>query len=156
MNCKEIKEILLTDYIDDEADEALRQQIEEHLCRCSDCRAVLEAATAVVRPLRMAESTPPPAALWQDVRNELEAERDTYGYSSIVRSLSFFPRRWLNAAAVISMLAFVSLAGNYCARTILSKQQVTARETVSTLGLDVLNDLPNEHVATVYRNLTGG
>ena len=39
MRCERIQELLLTDYTDTEASEALRGEVAEHLASCASCRA---------------------------------------------------------------------------------------------------------------------
>lgn len=158
MNCRKIKEIISTDYIDNELPEKMRLEIELHLHTCSSCRDFKNALVAIaIKPLRSSKTENPPEILWPKIKNTLEQEKQ----AEVLSELPFtFRSHWLNAAFVISMLLCTALAGNYFATGILNSgpQQSTqdTLELVNNLKLSEFNDMPNEQVETVYTNIIGG
>ncbi len=86
MNCKEICE-LLTAYIDGEVTPEEKAYIETHLPGCPQCRAELEALTAMRENLRGAltamtnEAVPSPQT-WEKVRARLETKESRKGFLS--------------------------------------------------------------------------
>ncbi|MHB9154955.1 MAG: anti-sigma factor family protein [Endomicrobiales bacterium] len=150
MNCEKIRDIILTDYIDNELDAAARKETEDHLGRCAGCRAFRDSVMAAAAPFRKARQVPVPGTLWFSLREGLERERrrEEAGILTLLR------RGWINAAAVAAMLIGTLLAGNYLARDIWAEQvsQSTALEVAGNLEMNVFNDMPNEQVETVYNS----
>ena len=76
MNCQKIQDLILTDYTDNEAPEAVRRQVAEHLAACSACREFEAAVRAkAVRPIQEAEHAEAPARLWSRVTSEIFAQQ---------------------------------------------------------------------------------
>ncbi|HLF18719.1 MAG TPA: hypothetical protein VI749_07495 [Candidatus Omnitrophota bacterium] len=76
MNCKDIRDIILTDFLDGEQWEEKRREIDQHLAGCLACRAFAEeakekAVTALqnAKPIRLDEE-----AIWQNIKNQIEEE----------------------------------------------------------------------------------
>lgn len=164
MNCKKIRDIVITDYIDNELDEKTRREIEQHLNNCADCRAFEKALlSTVVGPLKNAETVNPPDVLWSRIKNNLEQGKHNNNFMSLGELLSIFRQRWVNTVFVTVMLLLMALAGNYFAAGIwsaVSQQSTVATaanlEIVDNFQLNTFNDMPNEQVEIVYNNVLGG
>jgi anti-sigma factor RsiW len=161
MNCNEIRDIIITDYVDNEMSAKTRGEMELHLSICDGCHSFKEAVmSGVVASLRSAEAANPPEALWFKVKNRIERsvqEENSFDIGAVISSL--WPK-WANVAVLASMVITTSIAGNYLAHNIWSKfaQQsasVTGEES-DTLALAYLNDIPGEQAQKVYNNITGG
>jgi len=161
MNCNKIRDIIITDYVDNELDGRTREEIELHLSSCSACRTFKAALVSYIsEPLRSAPVFTPPVALWYKVRSEIERLEDEKPVfiGTIISSL--FPK-WVNIAAMASLVVITSLAGNILAHNIwvkASQQSVasaSAEESDST-ALGELADIPSEQVAKIYSNIIGG
>jgi anti-sigma factor RsiW len=76
MDCKKVREIVLTDYFDGELPETEKTVIEGHLAGCADCRAALEKVSAVSAGLREAPELKPDEAVWQKIQDRIETERE--------------------------------------------------------------------------------
>ena len=76
MNCKEIQDIILTDYVDDEQWEEKRKQIEQHLIHCSACRLFAEEVKEkAVAPLKQAQRIRiDEEAVWQNIKSKIGEE----------------------------------------------------------------------------------
>ncbi len=71
--CKDIKDLILTDYIDSETSSETQKQIEGHLLICADCRRFAEEAQkTLVTPFKETERRLPPENLWYAIKEKLE------------------------------------------------------------------------------------
>ncbi len=75
MKCKYVKELILTDYLDEQLEKEQKTQIEKHLTICRDCREYeLLTKKAVVEPFNDLERHNPPEATWNKIREQIEEE----------------------------------------------------------------------------------
>ncbi|MBN2483926.1 MAG: zf-HC2 domain-containing protein [Candidatus Omnitrophica bacterium] len=76
MNCKKIKDIIITDYIDGQLTSRIRQQIDGHLDRCEECRAFAQKVKeTVVLPFKpAAQPEDPPEFVWERIRSSVQKE----------------------------------------------------------------------------------
>ena len=164
MKCSKIRDIIITDYADNELDEKTRREIEQHLNNCAACRAFEQALlSTVVGPLKNAEVVNPPDVLWSRIKNNLEQGKYNNNFMSFGELLSIFRQRWVNMVFVTAMLLLMALAGNYFAAGIwsaVSQQSTVATaanlEIVDNFQLSAFNDMPNEQVEIVYNDVLGG
>jgi anti-sigma factor RsiW len=69
MNCKHIQELIITDYVDGRASQAVQKQVRAHLAACGECRAFEQAVRAkAVQPFAAAEHEQPPHQVWQNIK----------------------------------------------------------------------------------------
>ena len=77
MNCKKTQELIMTDYSDNEANDALRKDVERHLDSCNGCkdfkRNLQEAA---IRPFRTAEKVKPPDFVWNRIKESIASGKE--------------------------------------------------------------------------------
>jgi len=72
MNCDKVKELLSTDYIDNEVDKELRLKIKAHLKGCKKCREFEEALKlTVVQPFDNAKRVEVPEGVWENVKERI-------------------------------------------------------------------------------------
>lgn len=77
MNCKKIRELLLTDYLDKQTELELRTEVEEHQKICPECRRLEEEIRrAIVLPFKDAKGPQAPQSLWLNIRERI-AERES-------------------------------------------------------------------------------
>lgn len=74
MRCEKIQDLLLTDHLDGRLSRAEQEKITTHLRECATCREFAETASIALAPLATAEQLPPPASVWQMVRQQIAAE----------------------------------------------------------------------------------
>ena len=75
MKCENVKELILTDYLDGQLGKEQKSQIEKHLTICRDCKEYeLLTRTAVVEPFNNLERYNPPEAAWHKIREQIEEE----------------------------------------------------------------------------------
>ena len=161
MKCSKIRDIIITDYADNELDEKTRREIEQHLNNCAACRAFEQALlSTVVEPLKNAEVVNPPDVLWSRIKNNLEQGKYNNNFMSFGELLSIFRQRWVNMVFVTVMLLLMALAGNYFAAGIWSavSQETTTDsvEIADNLELSNFNDMPTRQVEVAYNNVIGG
>ena len=61
MNCEKIKELIITDYIDNEMSDEKRIRLNIHFSRCQECKEFFETVkNTVVKPFANAKKIEPP------------------------------------------------------------------------------------------------
>lgn len=77
--CKKII-MELSDYLDNELDPALRQELEAHMCACPECRVIIDTTRQTVLIYRGCEPYPLPQGLHdrlqQAIRKSYEKSRN--------------------------------------------------------------------------------
>jgi len=53
----------ISNYLDNELDAALRQELEEHMCCCPDCRVIIDTTRQTIQVFRGCEPYPLPQSL---------------------------------------------------------------------------------------------
>ncbi|MGA2091289.1 MAG: zf-HC2 domain-containing protein [Endomicrobiales bacterium] len=153
MQCKEIRKLIMLDFIDNELDDVTRQTVERHLAVCSECRTVFESLCVRVQQIREVPVMDPPASLWTDILQEQDRRREDRRSFSFNDVLSLVHGGWAyNATLIISLLACMSVAGMFCTGAIQHAKQAT----VVSWETGAFNDIPGEQVETAYTNLLGG
>ena len=72
MNCKKVKELLITDYIDCETIIALRHKIDRHISGCKSCRSYKEEVERSLPPLfSEARVNPPSDEIWHHIKSRI-------------------------------------------------------------------------------------
>jgi predicted anti-sigma-YlaC factor YlaD len=91
MKCDKVRELLLTDYLDCEADNVIMTMVDTHLQGCSACREYARMVKATVRePFASNERLEVPPMLWEKVRARISAINRRQGIVDILRSWSEF------------------------------------------------------------------
>jgi len=108
MDCKIVKELITTDYVDKELDEKLMKEIAVHLRACKKCSVFEESLRkAAVEPFKNIKEIRPPEYLWERIKENIEKEntRQEQGLFVYIRNylqLVFaIPRPIFAATAVI-------------------------------------------------------
>ena len=77
MNCKKMRELLLTDYLDKQTEPELSTKVEEHLRICPECRRLeAEIRRAIVVPFKDAKGPQAPQYLWRNIKERI-AQRES-------------------------------------------------------------------------------
>lgn len=77
MNCKKIREFIMTDYVDGEAGPELEREIRKHLAGCGGCREFESALQKkVIEPFKNAGKLEAPGIVWDNVREAIAAPEE--------------------------------------------------------------------------------
>ncbi|HNX69312.1 MAG TPA: zf-HC2 domain-containing protein [Candidatus Omnitrophota bacterium] len=76
MDCKKIREKLITDYMDHEADPQEALRIDAHLKECAGCRELLETARRVSLASLGRTTLQPDPVVWQRIREKIGQQRE--------------------------------------------------------------------------------
>ncbi len=117
MKCEDVKELILTDYLDEQLGKEQKAQIEKHLEICTDCSEYeLLARTAVVAPFSNTEKQNPPEATWHKIREQIEKEKlplqgpTTSSFADLIqriKSFLYIPKPALVATTIATILLIV-------------------------------------------------
>jgi anti-sigma factor RsiW len=126
--CEQIKDLIVTDYIDGELDKNLAGSVENHLLDCGACRAFFkEVKNSATLPFQQALPQPVPAALWEAVKQGIEDENQVRSPSEDfiqkLKGLFVFPKM----VPVFASLMLMLLAGSVTLNTI-QVQQAQAKD----------------------------
>ena len=115
MKCDKIRELLLTDYLDGEADAGVCRLIDAHLTECAFCREYAEMAkSAVHEAFETSERLEVPPQVWENVRARISsiAPRQCIAdrFRRLIESLTMDTIRPVIAAAMmVAMVLSVNL-----------------------------------------------
>ncbi len=112
MNCKNVEDLILTDYLDGQMDEEQKKLIEKHLASCVHCREyVLTARKTVIAPFDNSERVNPPAVLWHKIREQIDEEEQPEALTSpfadfihSIKSLLYMPKPAFAVAMIVILL----------------------------------------------------
>ncbi|MBU3912093.1 MAG: zf-HC2 domain-containing protein [Candidatus Omnitrophica bacterium] len=100
MNCKKVKELLMTDYVDGEMRPGIQHRIRQHLAGCSDCRGFEEAVQKeAIEPFRNAQRVQAPGIVWEGIKEAIAAPE---------KAPVFIIRRPAFALAAVAALIFLT------------------------------------------------
>jgi anti-sigma factor RsiW len=113
MKCKDVRDGILSDYLDGEMQERQKKELEAHLSSCGRCREFERTVRrSVGEPLRGAERFMPREAVWQKIRERI-AEEETIspadGFLRRMKALLAMPKPAMAAAGVLVTALFVAL-----------------------------------------------
>ncbi len=93
-NCNNIKDIILTDYVDNEIDTSVKVQVEKHLQGCLSCQAFArEVKAQLVVPLQQATRQEVPSQMWNNIQNQIiQQQQSSEGLLVKLQSWLSLPR----------------------------------------------------------------
>ena len=112
--CKVIRELILTDYIDNEMDDKRKTSLNIHFARCAECRDFYEQVTeVVVKPFAGADRLSIPESIWQNINQAIAAkqQKETGFLAGLFRKLKSFTSIPKPAFAISTVMALVLIAG---------------------------------------------
>ncbi len=75
MNCNHVRDLILTDYLDDRLSGTVLNAVKAHLAKCTACREFERVARqATVEPFRGLSMAQAPDEVWQNVRERVMAQ----------------------------------------------------------------------------------
>jgi anti-sigma factor RsiW len=119
MTCKKIKELILTDYIDNQMNEEDSIHLNIHLANCHECKEFLEAVkNTAVKPFANSKKIAPPEFLWQRVKESIMAEdqKQPNLVDSILerlKSVFSMPRPAFAISTIMALVLIVALTVNF-------------------------------------------
>ena len=114
MKCKEIKELLMADYIDGEVSEVLKKEVQGHLNTCSECRQFEHVLRkTAIEPFKRAGQIQPPDAVWNQIREtiakgEEQAEGFLVGLRDRLHAI-FSARKSVFVVATVMIIILVTI-----------------------------------------------
>jgi anti-sigma factor RsiW len=153
MKCKEIQEIISTDFVDGLLSDKQKGDIESHLSECQECRNYHEKLVfSAILPFRNAQSYKPPYYAWQKIKNRILEEDKIEFFPQLFNSLP----RWINTLAVVSMLLGMLFAGGFAGKNISGNTSYIEKAEESVVELSALKDIPNEMIENINNEIAGG
>ena len=119
MKCEKIKELILTDYIDNEMNDEERIRLSIHFSRCHGCKEFFETVkNTVVEPFVNAKKIEPPGFIWQRVKEAIAAEQQekpgfAAGILEKLKSVFYIPKPALAMSTVTALVLIVVLMSTF-------------------------------------------
>jgi anti-sigma factor RsiW len=108
MNCKKIKEVLITDFMDDECPDAVQEEVIAHLKACGHCRRFEELLRQKARqPFRAIKAVNPPEEIWQRIKGSIEESQMPQAAWGWKRVFELLRRNYLRERVPVFGLASV-------------------------------------------------
>jgi len=78
MQCKDIQEWIITDYLDEQMDEGQKKDIESHIGVCRECcKFARNAKETVIDPFEQTQDLSPSLKVWQNIKEAIEPKQET-------------------------------------------------------------------------------
>ncbi len=107
--CEKFRDLILTDYVDEELEVTAKQEVEAHLLVCSECRQLAdEVRRDLIQPFQQAPRQEIPDQVWSSIRNKItEAATEKSLLDRLIELL--FPK----AAVALGSLAVLILMSTF-------------------------------------------
>lgn len=112
MKCKEIQELIMTDYIDGEMSDELYKEVKKHVDGCVQCKQFEQTVRqTAVEPFKKAPIVTPPESVWINIKDTIQHEQEKGRFANIRERLigSFRIKKPVFAVAVITAAIFVAV-----------------------------------------------
>ena len=148
MNCYEIQDLILTDYLDGEMASEKKKMIDGHLTQCQSCREfLLTARQTVDRPFfEVQKEFEGQQKIWQKIKSQIEEEKTSATEDSVSKSwvegfqhIFVIPR----VGILFSVMAVAFLTTAVYFRTFSQQKMIAQRNEKIQLISDVANELSN-------------
>lgn len=111
MDCKRVKELILSDFLDNEALEDIKSLVKSHIDTCADCKALYDSLLSDVSgPLRNSGRFNPPESVWFEIKRAIEKEPSKNPLTLLGEKISLifnYKKTVLTAATAIVVLMAV-------------------------------------------------
>lgn len=106
MNCNQVRDLILTDYLDDRLSGRILDEFKAHLLKCADCREFEQLAhQAAIEPFKGLTTAKTPEAVWQNVRERIAEEDRRFSPSWV----EVFGNFWENLLGLRPVAAWVGI-----------------------------------------------
>jgi len=147
MDCKKCQELILTDYLDNEAPEDLKNVIEQHLTACDECRKFLSLVQkTVIQPLAVAKrDVLSNDVIWSRLQEEIHAKEDyiegpeaEMGIIERFKSLLFTPKPAFVLATFLAVIATIlilhsSINRSHLAQNDQNNMKLVVKKVIGTV-----------------------
>jgi predicted anti-sigma-YlaC factor YlaD len=154
MKCKDIRELLKSDYLDRESSQQEEPVIKEHLAHCPECRSLEKELLSQRGIFQKAARVQPPEQLWRNIREAIVSERLEQensvkpGILEQLRDLIWYRRPVFALASVLA----VTILAAVLTKGIIGKQQVinqqNYREALAVYSFNLENNDSFENMGT--------
>src|SRR5215470_8792271 len=101
------RDVILTDYVDDALAPEKRAEVDQHLARCEECRALVDDQRAIRDAAKTLGVLEPPVRAWGRLERAISLEPSHAAESQSTARFSFDRWVWLAGAAAAVVLAAV-------------------------------------------------
>lgn len=114
MQCNNIQEIILADYLDGELKKEKREDIDAHLAQCHECQQfLLQAQKDLVAPLANLPRQEPSPRVWENIRERIEGPQEVISSNFLQEFLAkiklgfSLPQLTLAAIMLVAVLGII-------------------------------------------------
>ena len=112
MRCKQVREMIMTDYVDGDSPEGDIAAVDAHLAACASCRAALHHLRHTLRPLlKEASRVTPPGSVWNSILTGMPAQPEAGTSSEERRERTPVPARWISMLTPVMAVVLVFVLG---------------------------------------------
>jgi len=148
MRCKEIQNLLKSDYLDGNLNLLKQREVSKHLQGCDQCRILEKELRGQKEFFQKIKKQNVPGGLWQNIKHEILKEQlEGEAYSGVFERLKefLFPSRRVLAlvSAATAVIVVMVLAGSFIrGRNILNEEKdgyILADYTINTEGQELFS-----------------
>ncbi|MBN2452806.1 MAG: zf-HC2 domain-containing protein [Candidatus Omnitrophica bacterium] len=147
MDCKKVRDLLFTDYVDGELAAIVRSEVEAHISRCAACRELEKRVhSGAIEPFRASVREEPPAYIFERIRERVTAGRPVrQSIAELIASLCHNPGPIAAFAAavavIIALVVAVPVAGKNPLNEYLDEQMgyITNLDAEEVNGYGIFN-----------------
>jgi len=111
MKCEQIKELIITNYIDGEISTSIQKEIKAHLITCEDCRQFEgRVRLSAIEPLKNVKREKVPEEVWHKIKKVIETKDKKVTLKDVVYNLGTFIRVRRPALALATVTAVILIA----------------------------------------------
>lgn len=111
MNCKKARELILTDYLDEQMEAEPQKSLEDHLSACFHCREFVSVAQKnILKPFMDAEKAHPSDQVWRQIKETIKEGPESAMPDSLTVFLNIFKKYFLfpkSAYALAGILVLI-------------------------------------------------
>jgi len=133
MKCKQVQELILTDYLDDRLRGEQKNRIQRHLESCHACREFeFSARKELLQTFQKVAKFNPPEQLWENIKENIQAQKQEAaeerlnGFWERVKAGFHFPR----PSFVFATLVVMIFAGVMLTRAFMNIEKIQGPESL--------------------------
>jgi len=153
LNCKNIQEIILTDYIDGHVRDKQKELIDQHLAYCTVCKELLVSIKKqVIYPFNTIRRVVPDESLWVQIKQTIQEEERQLLVRNLspnfwekLRSAVYIPRPAVALGTIMTMIFMIGTAGQFFINS--QSIKINGQDQVQYISslIDEPVDLPNNN-----------
>lgn len=152
MECKKMRGLIMTDYLDGNLDKPTLKEVEAHIAACPGCRGLVSELTSIRASLKKESPQSPPPQVWERIRADIARVPMKY---SLAGNFAESIRSWIvnrRPAVVIAAAAILIFAVLTVTRLMPQNNPLAPDDIISIISLEENGDYADYNFGTPAEN----